>query len=159
MHKARRVKNDQFYTQLSDIKQELKYYTHHFKDKIIYLNCDNPQHSKFWTYFETNFKEFGLKKLIATYKSQLSWLGIFKTRLNQNGDFRSQECIQILKQADIIITNPPFSLFRDFIALMMQHNKQFLIIGNKNAVIYKNIFPLIKDNKIRYGYTRPKYFL
>ena len=173
LHKAKRVKNDEFYTQLSDIEQELKHYKHHFKDKIIYLNCNDVSFGQdsgnFWRYFSLNFEFLGLKKLIATQysetqqaiKMQLNGYGLqpIMTTLKSSGDFRSQECIQILKQADIIITNPPFSLFKQFVALLIENNKKFLVIGNFNAVIYKNIFPLLKDNKIWLGCTSPKRFL
>ena len=127
LHKAKNNKNDEFYTQLKDIENELKHYKHYFKDKIVYCNCDNPKWSNFWKYFEINFKHLGLKKLIATYYEKniqsykleliknINDIELIKTPLIGDGDFRSQECIEILKEADIIITNPPFSLFREYV--------------------------------------------
>ena len=160
LNKAKAEKNNEFYTQMADIERELFYYKEHFKDKIIYLNCDNPN-SNFFKYFSLNFDFFGLKKLIATYydtknptyKIELTGYGKepIKTRLRGNGDFNNAENIEILKEADIIVTNPPFSLFRKFIALMVEYNKKFIVIGNINAVTHKEIFPLIKTGKIWIG--------
>lgn len=172
LNTAKTTKNDEFYTQLTDIEKELKHYKEHFKDKIIFCNCDDPTWSEFWRYFHLNFSELGLKKLISThydtkestYKLEYTGgndndieIGI-KTPLIYNGDFRSSECIELLKEADIVVTNPPFSLFRSFIALLMEHNKKFIVIGNKNATTYKEIFPLIKDNKIWLGFNSPNEF-
>ncbi len=169
LNKAAIAKKDEFYTQLTDIEKEMKYYTNHFKDQVIFCNCDDPETSNFWKYFELNFDRFGLKELIAThyetdkpsYKIELirdinndgviDKKDIIKTQLRQNGDFRSPECIEILKKADIVITNPPFSLFREYIAQLIEYNKKFIIIGNLNALHYKEIFPLIKDNKVWLG--------
>ena len=168
-HKAIRNRKDEFYTQLTDIEKELRHYKEHFKGKIIFCNCDDPEESNFWRYFELNFDELQIKKLVAThfeaekpsYKLELTAdidgdgkitsKDIVKTPLKQNGDFRSPECIEILKEADIIITNPPFSLFREYVAQLMEYEKKFIIIGNQNAITYKEIFPLIRDNKIWYG--------
>lgn len=159
LHKASVNKNDDFYTSLTDIEKELGHYKEHFKDKIIFLNCDDPEESNFWKYFALNFKFFGLKKLIAThfqtkkpsYKLEKNNGDTIKTKLKQNGDFRSPECIEILKEADIIVTNPPFSLFREYVAQLMEYDKKFLIIGNQNALTNKDIFELIKKNKIWLG--------
>ena len=179
LHKARKDKNDEFYTQLSDIENEVKHYKSYFKDKIVYCNCDDYEKSSFFEYFSINFKMLGLKKLITTcYKSKdsdepskndskhavcLEYFGnTFKyTKLQGDGDFRSKECIELLKQADIVVTNPPFSLFKEYIAQLIEYNKQFLIIGNLNAITYKEIFPLIKNNKLWLGITmdgRNKWF-
>ncbi|ENH6239910.1 adenine-specific methyltransferase EcoRI family protein, partial [Salmonella enterica subsp. enterica] len=175
---AKAAKKDEFYTQLSDIESELQHYRSHFKDKIVYCNCDDPYVSAFFRYFTKNFEFLGLKKLITTcYRSQridlfskndtekaikLEYSGgalnslpspddIGVTDLNGDGDFRSQECIDILKEADIVVTNPPFSLFREYISQLFEYNKNFLIIGNQNAIIYKEIFRFIKDNKLWLG--------
>ena len=163
MIKAKKEKNDEFYTQLCDIENELKHYKDHFKDKIVFCNCDDPEWSNFWKYFELCFEHLGLKKLVSThyeeskpsYKLELEKIGgkltKTKTPLLQNGDFRSPECIEILKECDIVVTNPPFSLFREYVAQLIEYDKKFLIIGNVNAIIYKDIFPLIKENKIWFG--------
>lgn len=171
---AKRNKNDESYTMLTDIEKELRHYKHHFKDKIVFCNCDDPEESGFWKYFELNFEELGLKKLISThfdseqptYKLELfadinddgkvNKGDIVKTPLKTNGDFRSPECIEILKECDIVVTNPPFSLFREFIAQLMEYEKKFLVLGNNNAVTYKEIFKLIKDNEIWLGYDSNK---
>jgi len=161
LNKANKNKKDEFYTQLSDIEKELGHYKEHFKDKVIFLNCDDPEESNFWKYFYLNFKFLGLKKLIAThfgngkpsYKLEKTNGDTKKTPLKQNGDFRSPECIEILKEADIVVTNPPFSLLREHIAQLIEHNKRFVIIGNINALSYKEVFKLIKENKIWLGYS------
>lgn len=164
LHKAKDAKNDEFYTQLSDIEKELKHYKKHFKDKVVFCNCDDPEHSNFWQYFSLNFDELELKKLIAThydkekpsYKLEM-WRdesGVhsgIKT-LKENGDFRSTESIELLKESDIVVTNPPFSLFREYVAQLMEYDKKFVIIGNPNAITYKEFFPLLKNNKIWVGY-------
>ena len=212
---AKSAKNDEFYTQLSDIENELRHYKDQLKDKIIFCNCDDPFESNFFKYFAMNFKQIGLKKLIATcydpspvantqlslfdddmsikqkgmkkhvsraYKIELDEIsdmdgsgsigmvdvekmlarekeilrngGVSKilTYLDGDGDFRSDECIELLKQSDIVITNPPFSLFREYIAQLVEYDKKFIIIGNKNAVTYKEVFKLIQDNKLWLGY-------
>lgn len=169
LHRAKSSKEDEFYTQLSDIEKEMKYYINQFKDKVIFCNCDDPEYSNFWKYFELNFTVLGLKKLVAThyetdkpsYKLEIikdldgdgiiTSKDIIKTPLKQNGDFRSPEAIEILKEADIVITNPPFSLFREYVAQLMDYNKKFLILGNQNAITYKDFFPLIQQNKVWLG--------
>ena len=171
LHTAKTAKNDEFYTQLSDIENELKYYRKHFVGKVIYCNCDDARESNFFKFFSMNFEFLGLKKLIATgYKAdgkgvKLVYEGdkngnkipdfdeIEVTELEGNGDFRSAECIELLKEADIVVTNPPFSLFREYIAQLVEYNKKFLILGNGNAITYKEIFPLIKENKLWLGVT------
>ncbi len=165
LHKAKGAKNDEFYTQLTDVAKELMHYKAHFKDKIVFCNCDDPTWSAFWKYFHLNFAELGLKKLIsthydreeATYKMEYTGgddndieAGV-KTPLEGNGDFRNQECLDLLDECDIVVTNPPFSLFREYVAVLMEHKKKFLILGNMNALTYKEIFPLIRDNQLWYG--------
>lgn len=169
LHTAKQQKSDEFYTQISDIERECSHYKSQFKGKVIFLNCDDPLESNFWRYFALNFTHLGLKKLIAThfettkpsYKLELTGDmnedgninqdDVVKTPLKQNGDFRSPECVEILKEADIVITNPPFSLFREYIAQLEELNKKFLVIGSQNAITYKEIFKPIKDNKIWLG--------
>lgn len=173
LHKAKNAKNDEFYTQLTDVAKELMHYKKHFKDKIVFCNCDDPTWSAFWKYFHLNFAELGLKKLIsthydreeATYKMEYTGgddndieVGV-KTPLEGNGDFRNQECLDLLDECDIVVTNPPFSLFRDYVAVLMEHEKKFLIIGNKNAITYKEFFPLLKDDEVWIGCTNVKEFL
>lgn len=166
---SKQAKKDEFYTQLSDIEKEMKYYKEYFKDKVVFCNCDDPADSNFWKYFELNFTKLGLKKLISThyetekpsYKLEIikdedgdgliTSKDIIKTTLKQNGDFRSPECIELLKEADVVITNPPFSLFREYVAQLNEYNKKFIIIGNVNAITYKEFFPLIKDDKVWMG--------
>ena len=173
LHSAKTAKNDEFYTQLSDIENELKYYRKHFVGKVIYCNCDDARESNFFKFFSMNFEFLGLKKLIATgYKAdgkgvKLVYTGdkngnrypdfdeIEVTELEGNGDFRSPECIELLKESDIVVTNPPFSLFREYVAQLVEYGKQFIIIGNKNAITYKEIFPLIKENKLWLGVCSP----
>jgi hypothetical protein len=160
--KAKKEKNDEFYTRYEDIEKELKHYTEHLKDKVIYCNCDDPSFSNFYKYFSDNFKSLSLKKLITThyvkdgqsYKLELDEQGITKTPLNGNGDFRSEECIEILKTADIVITNPPFSLFREFIATLFKYDKQILLIGNHGAITYKEVFKHIKNKKLWIGVSK-----
>lgn len=173
LHKARDAKNDEFYTQFTDVSKELMHYKEHFKDKIVLCNCDDPAWSAFWRYFHLNFSVLGLKKLIsthydreeATYKMEYTGgddnnieVGI-KTPLEGNGDFRNQECLDLLYEADIVVTNPPFSLFREYVATLMKHKKKFLIIGNKNAITYKDFFPLLKNDDVRIGYNNPSEFI
>ena len=141
---AKSAKNDEFYTQLKDIENELQHYTNHFKDKVIYLNCDTKD-SNFFKYFSSNQNKLGIKKIL-------------RTSLNDGIDFRSKESIELLKQSDIVITNPPFSLFREFIAQLTEHKKEFLVIGNKNAITYKEIFKLIKSDKVWLGTSSPKLY-
>ena len=200
---ASKAKQDEFYTQLSDIENELKHYKEHFKGKVVFCNCDDPYESNFFKYFAMNFNHLELKKLICTcyatspimYK-QLTLFGEeeelceeitrkkpYKIEITEvkdlngdgavdlqdielllksvdgkpellkgDGDFRSDECVELLKQADVVVTNPPFSLFREYVAQLIEYDKKFLIIGNQNAITYKEIFPLLKDNKLWIGY-------
>ncbi len=177
LQKAKKSKSDEFYTQLSDIESELQHYNNHFRNKVVYCNCDDPTISNFFKYFAINFKELGLKKLIAScYREQeMDLFNSYKTEngsfyeytgtdeeniiptskdivyFNGDGDFRSSESIELLKQSDIVVTNPPFSLFREFVAQLVKFKKDFLIIGNVNAITYKEIFKLIKENKAWLG--------
>lgn len=163
---AKKAKNDEFYTQLTDIEKELVHYHDQLRDKIIFCNCDDPEWSNFWHYFDLNFDFIGLKALIAThydlekptYKLEIrrdpvtgAKLPPVRTDLKQNGDFRSSECMELLKSCDVVVTNPPFSLFREYVAQLMQYDKKFVIIGNMNAITYKEIFPLIKGDRLWYG--------
>jgi len=176
---AKKAKEDEFYTQLADIEREVNHYREHFKGKVVYLNCDDPRVSNFFHYFSYNFEKLGLKKLIATcYKSQdsdlfsqndaeeavyLEYEGdkngnrvpdpaeIGIKPLRGDGDFRSPESIELLKQADIVVTNPPFSLFREFVTQLVAFDKKFLVVGNQNAITYKEVFQLIQANKIWLG--------
>ena len=156
---AKKSKNYEFYTLMEDIEKELRFYTESFEGKIVYCNCDNYQQYNFYKYFYYNFHYLKLKKLITTgYKSDDNGLyaiydGEIETtgKLNGDGDFRSEECIEYLKQADVVVTNPPFSLFRQYVKQLMDYGKKFIIIGEQNALTYKEIFPLIKDNKIWWG--------
>ena len=198
---ANKAKKDEFYTQLSDIENELNHYSEQLRGKVIFCNCDDPYESNFFRYFALNFNRLGLKKLIATcydpspiaykqlsmfddgqsianknrkaYKIEITEVPDLNndgavdladvetllksknntlTLLEGNGDFRSEECVQLLKQADIVVTNPPFSLFREYVAQLVEYDKKFLIIGNQNAITYKEIFHLIKENKLWLGY-------
>ena len=172
LHTAKATKNDEFYTQLEDIENELKYYKDYFKGKVVYCNCDgflNEEKSNFFVYFSLNYEFLGLKGLICTkynpngkgrkyeYYGDLNGNNypdeeeIFTSDLEGDGDFRSEECIEILKKCDIVCTNPPFSLFRQYVAQLFEYNKDFLIIGNVNAISYKEVFPLIKENKMWLG--------
>lgn len=158
--KAKAAKNDEFYTRLEDIEKELKHYTEHFKGKVVYCNCDDANRSNFFKYFSTNYQKLGLKKLI-TSGLKIDGTGVVAIQKGDDidiydgdGDFRSEECIEFLKEADIVVTNPPFSLFREYVAQLMQYGKKFLIIGNGNAVTYKEIFPYIKDNKMWIGASK-----
>ncbi|NKQ40245.1 MAG: modification methylase [Sulfurovum sp.] len=177
---AKKNKKDEFYTQLADIERELKHYKKHFKGKVVYCNCDDPRVSNFFHYFSFNFEKLGLKKLITTcYKNKdidlfsrnnteqaiyleytgdkngnnvpdLEEIGIH--HLKGDGDFRSEESIELLKEADIVVTNPPFSLFREYVTQLIEYDKKFIIIGNQNAITYKEIFNYFKENKIWIGY-------
>src|SRR5690554_586709 len=180
LQKAKANKKDEFYTQLSDIERELKHYKNHFKNKTVYCNCDDPRISNFFHYFSYNFEKLGLKKIITTcYKNQdmnlfsrndsekaiyLEYNGnkegnnvpnvndIGIEYLEGDGDFRNKETIELLKKADIVVTNPPFSLFREYVAQLIEYDKKFIIIGHQNAISYKEIFKLIKENKMWLGY-------
>ena len=177
---AKRAKKDEFYTQRVDIENELRHYKAHFKGKVVLCNCDDPRQSEFFKYFVENFEKLGLKRLIATcYKSQdvdlfsqgdceRAICQVYEGDKNGNmvldddevgvrvlkgdGDFRSEECIEILKEADIVVTNPPFSLFREYVEQLIKYRKKFVIIGNQNAITYKEIFPLLKNNEVWIGY-------
>ena len=177
---AKRAKKDEFYTQRVDIENELRHYRAHFVGKVVLCNCDDPRQSEFFKYFAENFEKLRLKRLIATcYKSQdvdlfshgdceRAICQIYEGDKNGNmvvdddevgvrelrgdGDFRSEECIEILKESDIVVTNPPFSLFREYVGQLVKYGKKFLIIGNQNAITYKEIFPLFKDNMIWLGF-------
>lgn len=170
---AKVAKNDEFYTMLSDIENELQHYTEQFKGKVVYCNCDDPEWSNFWKYFHENFEKLHLKRLISThyesgsmsYKMEYEGgndndieCGV-KTPLDCDGDFRSAECVEILDEADIVVTNPPFSLFRSYIGLMVERKKKFLVIGSQNAITCKEIFPLIKNSQLLSGYNHVKKFI
>ena len=180
LNTAKAGKKDEFYTQLTDIENELRHYKHHFKGKVVLCNCDDPRVSNFTRYFILNFNALGLKKLIATcYKNQdinlfsenkaeravyMEYTGtdspnaipnpedIDVKELAGDGSFDSPECIELLKEADIVVTNPPFSLFRDYVSTLVKYDKKFVIIGHQNAIKYKEIFPLIQNNQIWLGY-------
>lgn len=180
LRKAKSAKKDEFYTQLSDIENELKHYKRHFKGKTVLCNCDDPRVSNFFHYFAYNFEHLGLKRLITTcYKNQerdlfsqnnsekAIWLEYFGDKngnlvpdpeeigihyFNGDGDFRSAECIELLKQSDIVVTNPPFSLFREYVAQLMEYEKKFIVIGHQNAIGYKECFKLFQENKMWLGY-------
>ena len=172
LHTAKATKNDEFYTQLEDIENELKYHKDYFKGKVVYCNCDgflNKEKSNFFMYFSLNYEFLGLKGLICTkynpngkgkkyeYYGDLNGNNypdeeeVFTSELEGDGDFRSEECIGLLKKCDIVCTNPPFSLFRQYVAQLFEYKKDFLIIGNVNAISYKEVFPLIKENKMWLG--------
>lgn len=188
LHMSRSNKTDEFYTQLSTIEDELRFYRKYFKDKVVFCNADDPAFSdnndgdhfgdgqggytsNFFRYFKLNFKKLGLKKLIAThfdpnkptYKLELTGdinedgeindLDIVKTPLEGNGDFRSPECVELLNEADIVVTNPPFSLMREYVPLMMEHNKKFIVLGNTNHVTFKELFIYFKEEKLWLGNT------
>ena len=179
---AKKNKNDEFYTMFEDIEKEIFYYKDHFKDKVVYLNCDDPEESNFWKIFAQLFNEFELRGLISTHYDEekptymleltredinlyLNEDGTFNHEalvrhpLEGNGDFRNAESIELLRRADIVVTNPPFSLFREYVAQLMEYEKKFLIIGNKNAVTYKEIFPLLKNNQMWLGITSAQEFM
>ena len=188
---AKRAKNDEFYTRLTDIEKELKHYRKHFRGKVVFCNCDDPFESNFFKYFVLNFNRLGLKKLITTcyegsavadyrdgkakpYKAVVTVVHdttgdggidmddvreLFEmgenelTELEGDGDFRSEECLALLEEADVVVTNPPFSLFREYVATLMEHKKKFVVIGNMNTVTYKEFFPLIKDDLVWPGFS------
>lgn len=194
---ARRAKNDEFYTQLTDIEKELRHYRGHFRGATVLCNCDDPFESNFFKFFVLNFTRLGLKKLIATcyegsavaeyrdgkakpYKAVVTTVhdttgdggvdmedvrNLFELGENElvelegNGDFRSEECLALLDEADIVVTNPPFSLFREYVSILMEREKKFIVIGSQNAITYKEFFPLLKDDKVWLGSTHPKEFI
>ena len=184
---ARATKQDEFYTQLSDIEKELRHYTAHFKGKTVLCNCDDPKVSNFLHYFTHNFEKLKLKKLITTcykncdadlFSQHTEERGIYLEydgdkndnrvpdpdeigihTLKGDGDFRSEECVALLKRANIVVTNPPFSLFREYVEQLVKWKKQFVIIGNHNAITYREIFTLIKENKLWLGYSHPVNFV
>ena len=176
LHAAKAAKNDEFYTQITDIEKELSNYKDFFKDKVVYCNCDDARESNFFKYFSKNFEFLGLKKLITTgYKAEgkgvvLVYEGdkngnhkaedneIVVRQLEGSGDFRSEECIEFLKEADVVVTNPPFSLFREYVRQLMDYGKKFLVIGSMNAITYKEIFPYIKNNELWLGNQNVKEF-
>ena len=173
---AKKSKNDEFYTLMEDIEKEMRYYKDFFKGKVVYCNCDDARESNFFKYFSLNFEFLGLKKLITTgYKADgkgvvLVYEGdkngnrrvdneeIIVNELNGDGDFRSEECIEYLKECDVVVTNPPFSLFRQYVKQLMDYDKKFIIIGNQNAITYKEIFPYIKNNQLWLGMNFVKSF-
>lgn len=172
LHKAKDAKNDEFYTRIEDVAEELRHYKKHFEGKVVLCNCDDPTWSAFWRYFHLNFAELGLKKLISThydrteptYKMEYEGgddndveVGV-KTPLEGNGDFRSKECLDLLDECDIVVTNPPFSLARAYAQCLREHGKQFVIIGDLNWITYKEIFPMLKDNEVWLGYSSVKEF-
>ena len=179
LNKAKAAKMDEFYTRREDIEAELSHYKRFFEGKVVYCNCDDPTWSEFWLFFVRVFRDWKIKKLMAThyepdeknyaYKLELTddtngdgkidWLDEPTiTQIPCNGDFRSAACIDLLKEADIVVTNPPFSLIREYIAQLMEYEKYFLIIAPLNAVKYKETFPLLRENKMWVGYTHPKMF-
>ena len=186
LQRAKSARNDEFYTRLEDIEKELRYYSHHFKDKTVFLNCDDPYESDFFKYFAMNFEHLGLKKLISvsyassplskeSYKVEITEVPDFNgdgvvnlsdveellkmddntiATLKGDGDFRSDESVELLKQSDIIVTNPPFSLFREFISQLIEYDKKFVVLGNMNAITYKEVWPLIQGGQLWLGVTR-----
>lgn len=174
LHAAKTAKNDEFYTLLSDIEKEVNNYKDFFNGKIVYCNCDDARESNFFKFFSLNFERLGLKKLITTgYKKDghgvvLVYEGdkngnrmvdddeVVVTELQGDGSYDSEECIEFLKEADVVVTNPPFSLFRDYVKQLMDYNKKFLILGNNNAITYKEIFPYIKNNELWLGFSANK---
>ena len=182
LHRANELGDDEYYTRFNDISNEVQHYDKHFKNKTVYCNCDDPWVSKFIEYFSLRFEQLGLKKLVATcYKNQdwnlfsqhqdsqglkIEYNGFRKgerkprkedfkiSKLNSDGDFLNEECVKILKQADIVVTNPPFSLFRKYVTQLIKYKKKFLIIGNSNATGYKDFFPYVINQKIWMGVSK-----
>lgn len=173
LHDAKRARKDDFFTRREDIENELSHYAEYFRDKVVYCNCDDPEWSEFWQFFKRNFRPWGLKKLVATHyepdeKNYAYMLEICEdtngdgvvdwrdeptiTQIPCNGDFRSAYCVELLKQADVVVTNPPFSLIKEYIAQLMEYEKKFLIIAPQNAITYKEIFPLLMNNRLWLGY-------
>lgn len=171
--RAKNAKNDEFYTQYEDIEKEISHYESYLKGKIVYCNCDDPEWSNFWKFFHLNFARLGLKRLISTHfeKYELSYrmdydggndndisIGI-KTPLIFDGDFQTPECIDILCECDVVVTNCPFSLFKEYIRQLMDYRKDFIVIGSMNGITLKDVFPLLKDDKVRIGYCYPSKFI
>ena len=173
LHRAKKAKNDEFYTRYEDIEAEVMKYRKYFRDKVVYLPCVDPieKKSEFWSFFVNTFDDFGITKLIATYynengKTYKFWIDrdttnggdIQQEDLAGDGDFRSPECVEILRECDIVCTNPPFSLMKEFLPLILKYNKQFLVIGPLNAVTYKEIFPYVLEKRIWAGYNNVRHF-
>lgn len=159
---AKKAKNDEFYTRYEDIEKEITHYKEYLKDKWVYSSCDDYRWSEFKNYFVSNFTVFGLKHYTCTcldigngaYRYDYDGEKETITKLEGNGDFRSEECVELLKECDVVVTNPPFSLFREYVAQLMEYGKKFIIVGNGNAVTYKEIFPLIKNNELWIGASK-----
>lgn len=157
LNSGKKAKNNEFYTRYEDIEKELKYYD--LKGKSIYCNTDDYRKSNFVKYFVDNFNRLGIGRITATcfdngdgaYMYQYDGINAIQRKLEGNGDFRSAECVELLKQSDVVVSNPPFSLFRDFVAQLVKYDKKFLVVGNMNAITFKEIFPLIKENKLWVG--------
>ena len=173
LNTAKKAKNDEFYTRYEDIEAEVMKYRKYFRDKVVYLPCDDPieKKSEFWSFFVNNFDAFGIKKLIATHynkngKTYKFWIDrdttnggdIQQEDLAGDGDFRSPECVEILRECDIVCTNPPFSLMKEFLPLILRYNKQFLVIGPLNAITYRKIFPYVLEKRIWAGYNNVRHF-
>ena len=156
---AKRVKNDEFYTCRADIDAELGHHSSSFYGKVVYCNCDD-EGSAFKDYFIENFHTLGLQGLCCTGIAGMcfEYDGSKMTMTKVDGDFRSSDSLRFLDQADIVVSNPPFSLFREYVELLIDSDKDFLIIGNKNAISYKKVFTAVKDGRMRLGYTSPNYF-
>lgn len=162
LHKAKNDKNDEFYTQYEDIEKEILNYREHFYDQVVFMNANDSTDSQFWKFFYNNFNTLGLKKIIAvhynekypTYKMEYSGVGSAQaTPIGSNGDFRTPAMVEILKESDIVVTNPPFSLFKEYVEQLIEYDKKFIIVGNVNALTYSSIFPLIRSNQIWWGYS------
>lgn len=166
LNEAKKHKFDEFYTFYKDAEKEISLYKDNFKDKVIYMNCDNPKYSNFWKYFKNNFHEFQLKKIISTYyieneqtyKTEYDGITETQTQLKGNGDFRSDECVEILKQSDLLITNPPFSLWSDYFNLLIKYNKKFLILGTILKAGYSSVLEKLKNQEIWLGINEVKEF-
>lgn len=170
---ARKAKNDEFYTRIEDIEREMRHYEKHFEGKTVFLNCDDPSESNFWRYFELNFDRLGLRRLISThydpekptYMQEIvrgddldgdgkhTGLDIRRRDLLGNGDFRSPEAMALLDESDIVVTNPPFSLFREYVSMLAENGKDFIILGNKNAISYKEVWTLFQGGRVWLGAT------
>lgn len=172
LNRAKRAKADEFYTSKETIEAELPRYAEQFRGKVVYCNCDDPRESEFVRFFCRNFRAWGLKGLIATHyepnernfsyfisadgsetEGPVTPADMRREELPCNGDFRSQACVELLERADVVVTNPPFSLFREYVAQLVAHRKSFLVIGNQNAAKYSEIFPLLQADRIWLGYT------